>query len=95
MKISPLFPGPIYSHLAIWRPRAAGDAVTRALPAPRNLDRWCAAELGDLGAVHLEGRFLLLDALTPEIPNLTDPTQEHEQSVEHAWDESKIQTLIY
>lgn len=38
--------------------------------------------------------FPLLDALTREIRNLTDPTQEHEQSVEHAWDESKILALI-
>ena len=38
--------------------------------------------------------FPLLDALTREIRNLADPTQEHEQSAEHAWDESKILALI-
>jgi hypothetical protein len=38
--------------------------------------------------------FPLLEALTSEIRNLTDPTQEHEQGVEQAWDESKILALV-
>jgi len=38
--------------------------------------------------------FPLLDALTLEIRNLTDPTQEHQHSVENAWDESKILALV-
>ena len=38
--------------------------------------------------------FPLLDALTREIRNLTDPTQEHERNAEHAWDESKILALV-
>ena len=86
------FSRPIYSHLAIRCPRAAGDAVVRAPPTLRNLDRSrLSSETWE--QCIWKAIFLLLDALTPEIRNLTDSMQEHEQSVEHAWDQSKIPTL--
>ena len=96
VKVSPVS-RPIYSHLAILRPHAAGDAIIRAPLALRNLEKCtvCVTLSSESWEQCIWKVIIpLLDALMPEICNLTDPMQEHEQSVEYAWDESKISTLI-